>query len=116
MVEPIVVSPTDDAQPAWAPANPNQLAFTRTDGNHQQIWLITYSDDGVPTEQQLTQKGGSHPVWIPPNGRWILYENNGQLWKIDPKNPGSTEAPLLHNGQIVFGHEPAVVSWDGGVK
>ncbi len=115
-VEPIVVSPTDDAQPAWAPANPNQLAFTRTDGNHQQIWLITYSDDGVPTEQQLTQKGGSHPVWIPPNGRWILYENNGQLWKIDPKNPGSTEAPLLHNGQIVFGHEPAVVSWDGGVK
>ena len=115
-VEPIVVSPADDAQPAWSPANPNQLAFTRTEGNHQQIWLITYSDDGVPTEQQLTQKGGSHPVWIPPNGRWILYENNGQLWKIDPKNPGSTEAPLMHNGQIVFGHEPAVISWDGGVK
>ena len=115
-VEPIVVSPADDTQPAWSPANPNQLAFTRTEGNHQQIWLITYSDDGVPAEQQLTQKGGSHPVWIPPNGRWILYENNGQLWKIDPKNPGSTEAPLMHNGQVVFGHEPAVVSWNGGVK
>ncbi len=115
-VEPIVVSPADDAQPAWSPANPNQLAFTRTEGNHQQIWLITYSDDGVPTEQQLTQKGGSHPVWVPPNGRWILYENNGQLWKIDPKTPGSSEAPLMHNGQIVFGHEPAVVSWNGGVK
>ena len=115
-VEPIVVSPADDAQPAWSPANPNQLAFTRTEGNHQQIWLITYSDDGVPTEQQLTQKGGSHPVWIPPNGRWILYENNGQLWKIDPKNPGSTEAPLMHNGQIVFGHEPAVISWNGGAE
>ena len=115
-VEPIVVSPADDAQPAWSPANPNQLAFTRTESNHQQIWLITYSGDGVPTEQQLTQKGGSHPVWIRPNGRWILYENNGQIWKIDPKNPGSTEAPLMHNGQIVFGHEPAVISWNGGVK
>ena len=115
-VEPIVVSPADDTQPAWSPANPNQLAFTRTEGNHQQIWLITYSDDGVPAEQQLTQKGGSHPVWIPPNGRWILYENNGQLWKIDPKNPGSTEAPLMHNGQVVFGHEPAVISWKGDVK
>ena len=70
----------------------------------------------MPTERQLTQKGGSHPVWIPPEGRWILYENNGQLWQIDPANPGSTESPLQHNGQIVFGHEPAVVSWDGGVK
>jgi uncharacterized protein (DUF2141 family) len=115
-VEPIVVSPADDSQPAWSPADPNQLAFTRTEGNHQQIWLIVYSGDGVPTERQLTQKGGSHPVWIPPEGRWILYENNGQLWKIDTENPGATEDPLMHNGQIVFGHEPAVVSSDGDVK
>ncbi len=115
-VEPIVVSPADDTQPAWSPANPNQLAFTRTEGDYQQIWLITYSTDGVPTEQQLTQRGGSHAVWVPPDGRWVLYENNGQLWRIDTTNPGSTEAPLMHNDQIVFGHEPAVVSPDGGVK
>lgn len=111
-VEPIVVSPADDSQPAWSPADPNRLAFTRTEGNHQQIWLITYSDDGVPTERQLTHKGGSHPAWIPPDGRWILYENNGQLWQIDPANPGSTESPLRHNGQIVFGHEPAILGID----
>lgn len=115
-VEPIVVSAADDSQPAWSPADPNRLAFTRTEGNHQQIWLIVYSGDGVPTEQQLTQKGGSHPVWIPPEGRWILYENNGQLWKIDTENPGATEDALMHNGQIVFGHEPAVIGSDGGVK
>ena len=115
-VEAIVVSPADDTQPAWSPANSNQLAFTRAEGTHQQIWLITYSGDGVPSERQLTQKGGSHPVWIPPEGRWILYENNGQLWRIDAINPEGTEAPLMHKGQIVFGHEPAVVSWDGGVK
>ena len=108
-VEPIVVSPADDAQPAWSPADPNQLVFTRIEGNHQQIWLITYSGDGVPTERQLTQKGGSHPVWIPPEGRWILYENNGQLWKIDTENPGATENPLMHNGYVVFGREPAIL-------
>ena len=111
-VEPIVLSPANDTQPAWSPANPNQLVFTRTEGTHQQIWLITYSEDGVPTEQQLTQKGGSHPGWIPPEGRWILYENNGQLWRLDTENPGSTETPLRHNGQIVFGHEPAILGGD----
>ncbi len=106
-VEPIVVSPADDTEPTWSPANSNQLAFTRTENTYQQIWLITYSDEGVPTERRLTQKGGSHPVWVPPEGRWILYENNGQLWKIDTQNPETTEAPLMSNGQVVFGHEPA---------
>ncbi len=109
-VEPIVVSPADDTEPTWSPANPNQLAFTRTEGTYQQVWLTTYSDEGVPTERRLTQKGGSHPVWIPPEGRWILYENNGQLWQIDTQNPKTTEAPLMSNGQIVFGHEPATSS------
>ena len=109
-VEPIVVSPADDTEPTWSPANPNQLAFTRTEDNYQQIWLIVYSDEGVPTEKQLTQKGGSHPVWIPPDGHWILYENNGQLWQIDTQNPETTEAPLMSNGQVVFGHEPATSS------
>ena len=109
-VEPIVVSPADDTEPTWSPANPNQLAFTRTEGTYQQVWLTTYSDEGVPTERRLTQKGGSHPVWIPPEGRWILYENNGQLWQIDTQNPETTEAPLMSNGQVVFGHEPATSS------
>lgn len=109
-VEPIVVSPADDTEPTWSPANPNQLAFTRTEGTTPQIWFTTYSDAGVPTEQQLTQKGGSHPVWLPPEGRWILYENNGQLWQIDTQNPETTEAPMMSDGQAVFGHEPATSS------
>ena len=107
-IEPIVVSSADDTEPTWSPANPNQLAFTRTEGSYPQIWLTTYSDTGVPTERQLTQKGGSHPVWIPPKGRWILYENNGQLWQIDTQNPETTEAPLMSNGHVVFGYEPAI--------
>ena len=108
-VEPVIVSTANDTEPAWSPANPNQLVFTRTEGNYQQIWLVTYSDEGVPMERQLTQKGGSHPVWIPPKGRWILYENNGQLWTIDTENPKATEAPLMYKGQVVFGYEPAVL-------
>ena len=110
-VEPIVVFPeTDDTEPTWSPANPNQLAFTRWIGDYPQVWVITYSDDGIPTEQQLTRKGGSHPVWVPPDGRWIIYENNGQLWKIDTMNPTTTETALIRNGQVVFGREPAAVA------
>ena len=115
-VEPIVVSPVDDTEPTWSPANPNQLAFTRTEGTYQQIWLTTYSDEGVPTERRVTQKGGSHPVWIPPEGRWILYENNGQLWQIDTQNPETTEAPLMSNGQVVFGHEPAISNQQSAIS
>ena len=109
-VEPIVVSSADDAEPAWSPANPNQLAFTRTADNRSQIWMITYSDTGVPRERQLTRRGGTQPVWIPPDGRWLLYENNGQLWKIDTLSPETSETPLMHNDQVVFGHKPAIVS------
>ncbi len=110
-VEPIVISPdTDDIEPTWSPANPNQLAFTRKVGDYQQIWLVTYSSDGVPTEKQLTRRGGSHPAWVPPEGRWLIYENNGQLWKIDTTNPETTETALIHNGHVVFGREPAAVA------
>lgn len=115
-VEPIVVSAADDTEPTWSPANPNQLAFTRTEGNYQQIWLVTYSDEGVPMEKQLTKKGGSHPVWVPPKGRWILYENNGQLWQIDSENPETTETPLMSNGQVVFGYEPAISNQQSAIS
>ena len=113
-IEPIVVSFADDAEPVWSPVNPNQLAFTRTEDNRSQIWLVTYSDTGVPRERQLTRRGGTHPTWIPPEGQWILYENNGQLWKIDTLNPETSETPLMHNGQVVFGHKPAIVSATSG--
>ena len=110
-IEPIVVSPeTDDVEPTWSPANVNQLAFTRRIGNYEQIWLVTYSSEGVPTEVQLTRRGGSHPVWVPPEGRWIIYENNGQLWKIDTLSPETTETALIRDGNVVFGREPAVVA------
>lgn len=126
-VVPIVISLHTDSEPAWSPANPNQLVFTRTVGSDapavgepsrtqfpteetQQIWLVTYSDTGVPTELQLTRHGGSHPVWMLPEGRWVLYENNGQLWTVDTLSPETSEMPLMYQGRVVFGHQPVVVS------
>jgi uncharacterized protein (DUF2141 family) len=109
-VEPIVISPADDAEPAWHPADRNRLAFSRgVDGNPRQIWIVTFDANGKPTEQQITEMGGSRPVWVPPNGRWILYENNGQLWTVDMKIPGS-ESPLMSNGKAVFGYQPIAVA------
>ena len=109
-VESIVISPADDAEPAWHPADQNILAFSRGTGeNSRQIWIVTFSDTGQPTEEKITEMGGSRPVWVPPNGRWILYENNGQLWTVDITDPGS-ESPLMSNGKAVFGYQPIAVS------
>ncbi len=108
-VEPIVISPADDAEPAWHPADPNTLVFSReTAESIRQIWVVQYSSAGEQTEQQVTEMGGSRPVWIPPHGQWILYENNGQLWTVDYQNPGS-ESPLMSNGKVVFGYQPVAI-------
>ena len=105
-IEPVVVSTADDAEPSWHPLETNTLAFSRSkDGQTRQIWLVTYSSDGTPTERQITEMGGSKPVWVPSQGNWILYENNGQIWTVDIQNPGS-EAPLMSNGNVVFGYQP----------
>lgn len=109
-VEPIVISPADDAEPSWHPTDRNTLVFSRgTDESIRQIWVVNYSSAGERTEQQVTEMGGSRPVWVPPNGRWIIYENNGQLWAVDYQNPGS-ESPLMSNGKVVFGYQPVAVT------
>ena len=108
-VEPIVISPDDDAEPSWHPTDQNTLAFSRGDDDDtRQIWVVTMSSTGEPIEEQITEMGGSRPVWVPPKGRWILYENNGQLWTVDATTPGS-ESPLISNGKVVFGYQPTVV-------
>ena len=109
-VEPIVISPADDAEPAWHPEDRRTLAFSRgIVGTPRQIWVITFDADGRPAEQQITEMGGSRPVWVPPNGNWIIYENNGQLWTVDITKPGS-ESALMSNGKAVFGYQPIAVA------
>lgn len=111
-VEPIVISPADDADPSWHPSDRNTLVFSRgTDEGIRQIWVVHFSTTGQRTEQQITEMGGNRPVWVPPNGRWIIYENNGQLWTVDYQNPGS-ESPLMSNGKVVFGYQPVAISFE----
>lgn len=108
-VEPVVISPEDDSEPSWHPTEPNTLVFSRgTEDKPRQVWMVNVSTTGKRTEKQITLMGGSRPIWIPPNGRWILYENNGQLWTVDTQTPNS-EAPLMSNGRVVFGYQPIAV-------
>ena len=106
-IEPIVISPEDDAEPAWSPSNPNLLAFSRTQEWYRQIWTVEFSPEGgEPSEQQLTRYGGEKPVWLP-DGSAILYENNGQLWLIS--KDGSENQPLRFKGDVIYGHEPHAI-------
>ena len=105
-VEPISVGPEDDAEPAWSPSDPNLLVFSRTEGQHRQIWLVELRPEGKPNAQQLTRYGGEKPVWLP-DGSAILYETNGQLWQIS--KDASKNQPVMFNGQVIFGHEPYII-------
>ena len=105
-LEPICISPEDDAEPAWSPSNPNVLAFSRAEDEFRQIWITEFSSEGEPAEKQLTRYGGQNPIWLP-DGSMILYENNGQLWIVS--KDGSDNHPLRFKGKVVYGHEPYAI-------
>jgi Tol biopolymer transport system component len=105
-IDPICVGLTDDTEPRWSPTDPNIMAFSRQEENHRQIWLAELNQKETTQETQITTYGGEKPVWLP-NGKEILYENNGQLWLI-PIN-GGENYPVKVNGQMIFGENPYVV-------
>ncbi len=105
-IDPICVGLTDDTEPRWSPTDPNIMAFSRQEENHRQIWLAELNQKETTQETQITTHGGEKPVWLP-NGKEILYENNGQLWLI-PIN-GGENYPVKVNGQMIFGENPYVV-------
>ncbi len=102
-ITPIVTSPADEAEPVWSPIDPNMLVFSREEGKHRQIWLVTLDKDGKPTERQLTKFGGQQPAWCP-DGSGLVYESNGQIWTVDVN--GTVERPILIAGKPVFGYTP----------
>ena len=105
-LDPVSISPDDDAEPAWSPSHPNVLAFSRADGRFRQIWIAEFNSEGVPAEKQLTRYGGQKPIWLP-NGSTILYENNGQLWMVS--HDGAENHPLRFKGKVIYGHEPYAI-------
>ena len=105
-IQPIRIGPGDDSEPAWSPAHPRLLAFSRAEGEHRQIWRVEFNPEGESREAQLTRYGGENPVWLP-DGSGILYANNGQLWIVSAD--GKENQPIRRNGNVVFGHEPYVL-------
>ncbi len=105
-IEPLSVGPEDDAEPAWSPGDANTLVFSRSEGNHRQLWKVIVDGEGQADFTPLTRYGGSHPVWLP-DGSAILYENNGQLWVISAD--GEKDEPVLAHNQVVMGSTPFVI-------
>ena len=93
----------DEFEPAWSPVDSRILVYCRAEGEHSQLWIVNFDDDGKPVERQLTKYGGRNPAWSP-GGDKIVYENNAQLWTINPD--GSGEAPLTVNDEPIFGLDP----------
>ena len=79
------------------------LVYCRAEGDHSQLWVVEFDADGNSAERQLTKYGGQNPAWSPEGDR-IVYENNAQLWTINPN--GSGEAPITVDDEPVFGLDP----------
>ncbi len=102
--ERVSASPLDEFDPVWSPAADNRvLVYCRAEGAHAQLWIVNFGAQGMPTERQLTSYGGRNPAWSP-QGSKIIYENNAQLWTINPD--GSEEAPIDVAGEPIFGLDP----------
>ena len=99
----VSTGPLDEFEPAWSPVSKKTLVYCRAEGDHSQLWIVNFDADGKPVERQLTKYGGHHPAWSPDGGK-IVYENNAQLWTINPD--GSDEMPIVVDDEPVFGLDP----------
>ena len=101
--ERVSISPLDEFEPAWSPIDKRVLIYCRAEGEHAQLWIVNFDADGKPIERQLTKYGGRNPAWSP-GGDKIIYENNAQLWTINPD--GSDESPMIVDGEPILGLDP----------
>jgi serine/threonine-protein kinase len=92
--KPVVATPYDEGYPALSPDG-RWLAYVSTEANRPEVYLRAL--DGSAGKQQISQDGGSEPVWSR-DGRELFYRSLG---------PGE---PQLVAARIEITSSPRVVS------
>jgi len=106
--------PTDDACPAWSPDG-TRLLFGRLNGadgtgrNTAELVIVPVGSDGAaggPTRIELPGfevVGGfdRHPcgTWAP-DGRWVAFAGNGQVWLVDTQTRAIRRLPNLRPSDL----------------
>ncbi len=85
----------NDGQPQWSP-DCKQIAFTRTDGDKSQIWLLPLIG-GEAHVLTKAEHGASNPRWSP-DGKQILFSSSIPIYSIEGKTPWIYERPERAQG------------------
>lgn len=85
---------SDTSLPTWSPDG-QEIAYSAFKDGSQQLFTIPYQG-GVPKQITSSINGYNWHSCYTPDGRYIIFDGNGQIWKI-PSNGGEA-AQITHNG------------------